>query len=402
MSTPELLAVPRREYRVKAWYRSLFLILGALAISGGIVMCGFTLKGANTALSVVMTAVFLFFGIYLVALAMRSRVVIQDNRIEIRGAFTDHFAEVHEITGFRTVSSRNGQYTQFYLNNGRRTLTLPNHFEKDAAFDAWMQKIPDLDKRDRDRLLAKISQEEDLGATPQDRLAALAQAKTYGIFALVIAFAAAIAANFGIPALYMPFSVALALVPIGLALLMHRSPLLYTVFRRKDDPRAELLYALIVASFGLLIRARGVHFVSLQPIGIVIAFFTLAFIAAFYHSFFESPSPARTFFALLLFGMLSSYGIVVVGDAVGDESTPQRFVVHVIGKHYTTGRSRSYYLELEPWGPMHQPNSLGVSKTLYDKSSPGDPVCLDLRTGRLNAAWYTQVSCFSAPPDSHP
>lgn len=361
---------------MKAWYRSLFLILGAPAVAGGIVMCVLAFKGANMALPILMTAVFSGFGIYLIALAMRSRVIIDGNRIEVRGAFTERFADLNEIQGLRTISSRNGKYTQLYLNSGRGTITLPNHFDKDEAFDAWMRKVPDLDKRDRDRLLEKISQQEDLGATPQDRLAALSQAKTNSMFALVIALAAAVAANFGIPVLYVPFSVALALVPIVLAFLIHRSPLLYTVFRRKDDPRAELLYALIVTSFGLLVRARGIHFVSLQSIGVVIALLTLAYIAGFYHSFFESPSPTRTFFALLLFGMLYGYGVVVVADAVGDESTATHYVVHVVGKHYTTGRSRSYYLELEPRGSgrsLEQPRRLSNRLQQGNARRPGLP-----------------------------
>jgi hypothetical protein len=400
MSTSQQLTLTWHEYRMKAWYRSILLIFGAFAVSGGIVMGFLASRTAPNSLPLVMTAVFLFFGVYLLALAVRSRVIIDGNHIEIRGAFTDHYADMNEIEGYRTISSRNGTYTQFYLTGGRRPITLSVHFDKDEAYDAWIREVSDLDKRDRDKILERISQQKDLGSTPQERLAALAQAKTYGIFALVIALAAAVAASYGIPALYLPFSIALALVPIALAVLIHRAPLLYTVFKRKDDPRAELLYALIVSSFGLLVRARGIHFVSLQSVGVVIALLTVAYIAAFYHSFFESSSPARTFFALLLFGILSSYGAVVVGDAVGDESTPTRYVVHVVGKHYTTGRSRSYYLELEPWGPVAQPNNLGVSQSVYDKASPGDQVCLDLRPGRLNAAWYTQVSCFAAPDDS--
>ncbi len=402
MNTLNQQTASRHEYRIKAWYRSILLVLGAPAIAGSIAMCMLSFQVANTALPRVMTAGFLFFGVYLIALAMRSRVIIDGSRIEIRGAFTDRFADRNEIEGYRTISSRNGKYTQFYMNNGQGTLTLYNHFDKDGSFDAWIRKVPDLDKRDRDSILEKISQHEELGTTPQERLAALAQAKTYSIFALVIAIAAAVAANYGVPALYLPFSVALALVPVTLAFLLHRSPLLYVVFKQKDDPRAELLYALIASSFGLLIRARGIHFVSLQSVGVVIALITVAYIAAFYHSFFESSSPARTFFALLLFGMLYSYGAVVVADAVGDESTSTRYVVHVIGKHYTTGRSRSYYLSLEPWGPVQQPNNLAVSKTAYNKAEPGDQVCLELHPGRLNAAWYTQVSCSNAPFDSQP
>jgi uncharacterized protein (DUF697 family) len=395
MSTSQL-TFSRHEYQMKAWYRSILLIFGAFAVSGALVMGFLASKASRMPLPYIMIAVFLFFGVYLIALAMRSRVIIDGNRIEIRGAFGDHYADVNEIEGYRTISSRNGNYTQFNLRGGRRPITLSLHFERDEPFDQWIGKIPDLDKRDRDRILEKISQREDLGSSPQERLAALAQAKTYSIFALIIALAAAVAANYGIPALYLPFSIALALVPVALAVLLHRSPLLYTVFKQKEDPRAELLYALIASSFGLLIRAHGIHFVSLQSVGVVIAVLTVAYLAAFYHSFFESPSPTRTFFALLLFGMLYSYGAVVVADAIGDETTPTRFVVHIIGKHYTNGRSRSYYLSLEPWGPVQQPNSLGVSKTIYDKASPGDQVCLELSPGRLNAPWYTQVACSNA------
>lgn len=400
MSTYQQSAIGRHEHHMKTWYRSFLLIFSAFAVSGGIVMGFLTSKTSPNSQPLVMAAIFLSFGIYLFALATRSRVVIDGYRIEIRGAFTDHYADTNEIEGYRTISSRNGKYTQFYLTGGRRPITLSVLFDKDEAFDAWIGKVPDLDKRDRDKILEKISQQEDLGSTPQERLGALSQAKIYSIFARVIALAAAVAASYGIPFLYLPFSIALALVSVALAVLMHRAPLLYTVFKRKDDPRAELLYVLIVSSFGLLIRARGIHFVSLQSVGVVIALITVAYIAAFYHSFFESALPARTFFALLLFAAIYSYGAVAVADAVGDASTSTRYVVHVVGKHYTTGRSRSYYLDLEPWGPVTQSNNLGVSRSIYDKASPGDQICLELSPGRLNAAWYTQVPCFASPIDS--
>lgn len=402
MNASEQVVTEQHEYRMKAWYRALLLIMGAPSVSGGIVMSVLAFRAPSPGLPILMTLLFFGFGIYLIALATRSRIRIDGMHLEIRGAFTDNFADLREIQGFRTISSRNGKYTQIYLNNGRGTLAFSSLFDRDDAFEAWFRRIPNLDERDRDSLLEKISQEQELGSTPQERLAALSQAKTNSIFALVIALAATVAANWGIPSLEVPFSFALALVPIMLAFLLHRSPLLYTVFRRKDDPRAELLYALIVASFGLLIRARGIRFVSIQSVGVVIAILTVAYIGAFYHSFFESPSPMRTFFALLLFGILYGYGVVAVADAVGDESSPAHYVAHVIGKHYTTGRSRSFYLVLEPWGPVQQPNNLGVSKTVYDKASPGDQVCLDLFPGRLNAAWYTQVSCSGAPLDSQP
>ncbi len=127
-------------------------------------------KASRMPLPYIMIAVFLFFGVYLIALAMRSRVIIDGNRLEIRGAFADYYADVSEIEGYRTISSRNGNYTKFNLRGGRRPITLSLHFEKDESFDQWIGKIPDLDKRDRDRILEKISQQEDLGSSPQERL----------------------------------------------------------------------------------------------------------------------------------------------------------------------------------------------------------------------------------------
>ena len=387
---------------MKPWYRSFLLIMGAPAVSGGIVMCVLAAKNLSSALPLIMTALFFGFGIYLIALAVRSRVILEGSRIEIRGAFTERSAEFGEIEGYRTISTRNGKYTQIYLIHGRKPLTFSNLFERDGSFDSWFHRIPNLDERDRDALLEKISHEEGLGATPQDRLNALSQAKTNSIFALAIAVAAMVAANWGIPALYVPFSFVLVLVPIVLAMLLHRAPLLYAVFKRKADPRAELLYALIVTSFGLLIRARGIHFVALQSVGLVIAIIVIAYLAAFYHSLFESPSPIGTFFALLMFAGLYAYGAVAVANAVGDRSSAAQFAPQVVSKHYTTGRSRSFYLDLEPWGPVTRVNKLGVSKTIYDKAEPGDRVCVELRPGRLNAAWYMQVSCSGPERDAQP
>jgi uncharacterized protein (DUF697 family) len=396
MNTAEQAVGREREYRMKAWYRAFLLIMGAPAVSGGIVMCALALKSASIAFPLLVTALFLGFGIYLIALGSRSRIILDGSRIEIRGAFTDRSADASEIEGYRTISSRNGKYTQIYLINGRRPMSFSNLFERDSRFDAWFRKVPNLDKRDRDALLEKISHEEELGATPQDRLDALSRAKTNSILAIVVAVAAAIAANWGIPALYVPFSFVLVLVPIALAIMLHRGPLLYAVFKRKADPRAELLYALMVASFGLLLRARGIKFVSLEFVGMAVAIIAVAYLAAFYHSLFESTSPVRTFFALLLFATLYGYGAMAVADAVGDGSPAARFSPRVIHKHYTTGRSRSYYLVLEPWGPLTRANSLGVSQKLYDKAHPGDSVCLELRQGRLSAPWYTQVPCYGA------
>src|SRR5579859_3307941 len=101
---------------MKAWYRSVLLVFGAPAVAGSIVMAVLASKTTTAAIPILLTLLFSGAGVYLIALAQRSRVIIEGNHIEIRGAFTDRTADLNEIQGSRTISTRNGHYTQIYLN----------------------------------------------------------------------------------------------------------------------------------------------------------------------------------------------------------------------------------------------------------------------------------------------
>src|SRR6185437_16301084 len=96
-------------------------------------------RATSPALPLMMTVLFFGFGVYLIALGTRSRITIDGTHLEVRGAFTDNSADLHEIQGYRTISSRNGKYTQIYLNNGRGTITFSSLFDRDDAFDAWFR-----------------------------------------------------------------------------------------------------------------------------------------------------------------------------------------------------------------------------------------------------------------------
>lgn len=399
MNTLQGGSTTHHEYQMKSWQKMIFFILGTAGVAGALFLGYLSMHSAGNPLPVVLTTLLAAFGLYLLASATRSRLILDGSRIELHGAIREQSADLSEIEGYRTVSTRNGKFTKLYLKEGRGTMTMPNSFATDEAFSSWFRRIPDLDQRDRDALLAQISHQQDLGSTPEERLSTLSQAKTTSIFALVVACAAAVAANWGPPILQLPFAAALVLVPVALALLIQRSPLLYAVFKRRSDPRAELSYALIAASFGLLIRARGVHLVSLQSVAWVIGLLALAYVAAFFRSTIESSSPVGSSVALLFFGALFSYGVTTVADTLGDNSRVRSYTVQVTGKHSTTGRSTSYYLELEPWGPVQGPSNLGVSRAVYDQFAAGDEVCLGLHQGRLHAQWYSQIPCYAPSPD---
>ncbi len=400
METLEQSTTTRHEYRMKGWQQTILVVIGAAGLLGALAILATTLGDSGRSGPLLLAVFIAAFGVFMLSSALRSRLIIDRDHIEVRGAIREWSAESSEITGFRRISSRNGSFIKFYLKDGRGSRSMSDSFAIDDAFRAWLRKIPDLDKIDRDALLNEISQQQDLGSTPEERLATLSQAKTSSIFALVVACAAAVALNFGPPVLQVPFAIVLALVPVALALMLRRAPLLYSVFKRKSDPRAELCYALIAVSFGFLLRNRGVHLVSLRPLGLLIVFVAFAYFAAFFRTSSESSSPIGALFGLLFLAGFYGYAMAVTANTVDDHSPAATYAAAVTGKHISSGRSTTYYLELSPWGPMQTRNSLSVSRTLYDEFARGSQICLRLHDGRLHAPWYAPISCTAPSSDS--
>jgi heme-degrading monooxygenase HmoA len=403
MNSLDQATATRHEYRLRIAPKGLLLFFALLLAAVGIFAAISTSSHPNGSASVMVFLFLLPLSAYMLATVLRSRLVIEGARIEVRGAFRERSADLSEIEGFRTVSSRNGTYQKLYLKDGRGSITLSNSFATDDDFRAWFQQLTDLDKRDRDALLQEISNDQELGSTPEERLSALSTARTWSIFALVIAVAAAAALNFGDAVLRVPSAIVLALVPVAVMLLLQRSPLLYAIVKQKSDPRAELSYAFLVAGFGLVLHNRGIHFVSIRPLLPLIAAVAIVCAVLLYAAAPKAPQAFGRLIALLFFAGLYSYGLAVVADSLADQSPVTAYNVTVIGKHISHGRSNTYYLQLEPWGPIAKPNQVAVSSSAYDATTPGSEVCLQLHPGRLHAPWFQTVPCTVQPvPEVQP
>ncbi len=340
-----------------------------------------------------------FLGVFLLAYAFRSRLIIDGSHITVRGAFTEKSADLSEIEGFRTVSSRNGTYKQIYLKEGRGSITLSNSFSTDDDFKAWFQKIADLDERDRQALLDEIAQQQDLGATPEERLAALSRAKAVSIALLVVSVLLGIALDFGSSKLSLSMVrlcvVLLALAPLFSAWLVWRSPLLYAVIKKKKDPRGEVSWVVFIAGLAFIFCISGDHFVDMGPMIFSMALVGLALVAVFFNA---AKAGARgAWIALLLFSGLYGYGVVAVTDVMFDQSPAAAYATTVVGGHVSHGRSDTYYLRLAPWGPIAYEDDVSVSHSLYDSSHLGDTMCATLHSGSLHAPWFRVTACADQP-----
>ena len=191
------------------------------------------------------------FGLYLIVLAIRARLVIDSSHIEVRGLFREQSAELNDIEGYRTINTRNGSFWRLQLKQGRGSIKVQKWFDCDDL-RTWRQQLTDLDERDRNTLLEEIKHAQDLGATPNERLNALKQANHLNIALSAVAIAAAVVFFFYQGQVRLAAAIILALVPAMVLYLMHKEPLLYTVGKPKRDPRTDLTIAILVSGIGLM------------------------------------------------------------------------------------------------------------------------------------------------------
>lgn len=387
-------AMSRSVYRYRIWQRfifgffGIFFTLGALATALDALIAPPSVRLQFLLILLLMA----FPAAYLLGLTFRARLVIEGSRLAMRGAFLQRAIERSDIEGIRMIGARFGSYRKFVLKSGGRPISLHSGVKTDGNFQAWIEGIPDLNRRDRDALLERIRQHPGLGDTQEARLTALARAKQINIASMAVIAAAAVGFNLGSQKWIVFCGIVLAVAPFALAWLCWRRPLLYAMFRRKQDPRAEASHGLLISGFGLLFHMQEFNFLSLKPLLTGIVLMALTTFAVYYLPTLSSGGK-RALLATLMVAVLYAYGAVTMSDACFDGSTGEHYSAAVLGGHVNHGRSTSYYLRLAPWGPVTGMGDVKVPSRLYHSTAPGDFVCLDLHPGWLHVPWFRVSAC---------
>ena len=326
--------------------------------------------------------------------ALRSRLIIDGTQVHVQGAVRSREFDLSQVEGYRTFKSRYQSFRVICLKDTTWKIPLMK-YAGDESLDDWFAGLKDLDQQDREQLLQQIDQDQELGATPEQRRGALAAAKQINVATWVVDALAAVAFAFG-PAQYrIAAMVVLTLAPVAAAYMLYQQPLLYGFFKAKADPRPDVSPVLMISAFGLLIGATKVNFISTSLLLPFIALGTLVSLSLFLPAARKNPRFAGTLMGLLFICALYGWGLTAAIDTVADASVPHAYSVQVLGGHISHGsRSTSYYLKLEPWGPYANVDSqMKVSATMYYATPPGQIICLALHTGALHAPWYEPVPC---------
>lgn len=191
----------------------------------------------------------------------------------------------------------------------------------------------------------------------------------------------------------LPAAITLALVPVVVLYLLNTEPLLYALGKSKRDPRTELSIALFAASMGLFFVGMQSHFVSLMPLLPSMAAIAIALIAAFYLLTRKGPR-TRGFHALVLMcAGFFSFGLAAACDTLLDRGQATSYQAQVANKHVVRGKSTTYYLDFDAWGPFDGPNKVSVPYSVYEAAEPGITVCFEVYPGALHAVWFERIDC---------
>lgn len=388
----------RHEYGLRTGQKTVYLILAVGFGAMAAVLLVASAGDLHPEGAIVVSTALAASGLYLAMQALRSRLVIDGSRVRVQGAVRTREFDLSEVEGYRTYQSRSGSFRVICLSSGAGKISLMNYATDDTLRE-WFARLTDLDARDRDQLLRKIDADQELGATPEERRSALARARQVNIAAWVIDGGAAALFVWGPVEYRLTATAVVALTPLVAAYLLYRQPLLYGVFKAKSDPRGDVSPVLMISGFGLLIGTADMNFISTELLLPFIGIGALASLALFYPGARRSPRRAGTLIGLLFLSGLYGWGLAAAVDTAADTAAPQRFTAQVLGGHVSRGRSTSYYLELEPWGPYETVESqMKVSAAKYYATRQGDIACLALHAGALHAPWYELVSCGAANP----
>lgn len=332
-------------------------------------------------------------GLYLMGTALVARITLTADAIEIAGVLGTRRLSREDIKGRRNPQGRGQTRDSTWLipkETSARRVLISGMIKRDAVLNRWISSLSDLDRAENEELKRAILNDDTAGATQEERLAALATAKKVGrIFtgiAFVIGFGSVVVPPNG---LLISATAALPWIVMGLAA---RSPNLYTLNDRRNDPRGGLGGAFMLPGFMLMILClKNYHLVSFSSVHAA----ALALVALM--SFLAAKVDAqlirkKTIFIVLPLLLPYAYSTLILANALPDTSPAKSYAARVISKRYTSGRGSHPELTIAPWGP-DSGGSIEVSGAVYKAVQPGDNVCAYLRDGALGIAWYQIDLC---------
>jgi hypothetical protein len=389
-----------RSYRYVRWVQITMAGLGAILSCGSLLLASFVLSDADTpsgprVLLLALLAGVLLLGAYFILSALRFRVTLDTDAIEVVGVLRHRHVPMRDIVGIRRRIVRDSPSSWIIVLTigAGRNLQISEHLNTDRKFFAWMHSFPNLDREAEEASTAESAEavrqfeSRGYGAGMQKRLRHLATAMNVGSYVLL-------AALFLWPAQSVLLAWTAIAWPLATIALVARFKPFYRLGGDKVSPLPDLSMSLFIPGLGLMLAVlttmQTVDWLA-PLVSAALGSLMLTGTAAW-----VDPRLRRQRWAAPMLGVLCcawGYGAGLEGNALLDRSAPSDYPVRVVSMHVDHGKHTSYHIVVPPWGPLTASDDITVSSARYASTSIGDTLCTSLHEGAFGILWYMLVDC---------
>ena len=339
-------------------------------------------------------------GVFLIGQALVSKIIFDRETLSLVNIFSTKNIERRKISGYR----RNKHTLVFYTGeSGGRGFTVPTSYKYDETFNGWLSGLRNLNEEDEKSAAAQVDSDDRYGPTLEDRRRKLTQLRRITVGSSFVGFGSVLWA------MLYPHPVWLAIgFPIvlpGIALLVVASSNGLITFYELDKVEAKkkgLLMGLLTAptmalALTLTRPSNGMAQWPDEFGTLVVAGVIGGVVLTYLMSAVSKPakSNAWVWVGTAPYMMLHVAASMAMLNGLTDTATPQtkRFIVQ--GKHHTTGKGATYWLETAPESSADDIThaALKVSPALYFKEQVNDTVCQRVHPGSFHLTWTSIDDC---------
>jgi hypothetical protein len=389
-----------RTYQASPLWSLVILASGCLVAAGAVCLAWFSLTGISgigaTVFLLALATVLFCLGLYGLLYGLRNQVILGPDGIEVTSPLGRRTLRRDGLRGLRMFRSGQGFDVVVLVPQdvGTGKLTIPLVLKTDQIFYAWFRGLANLDAEEALRSKAEILETFHPELPPAEWLRRLERQRMLGRWVNGVSVALMAAAFFFPDPMHLLFASLAALPWIAIILVAKLQPL-YGFAGGRNDERVDLTMPVVLPGFVATLQAVS-SFNTLEWQGPLLLAFAggvaLTGVAARI-----DPSLRRQRWGVPLMGLLTcayGYGTGLQLNALADHSTPRVYQVKVLDKHVSeSSHLKSWDVTVEPWGPLAQPDDVSVSEAPYQRIRQGDTVCVLLRSGALQVAWYQLDTC---------
>jgi hypothetical protein len=398
-----------RIYTMRRGPKILYWLIGAGVLLGGLAIAAWTVANLDYVMReemwfvrIIVSAVLILLGAAIIFFTLKYRLILSASEIEISLPLFGRTIRRDQIAGRRRLTVIVYGISVPYLflvpkDERAKKFRIFHIFQTDAVFEEWVASLPDLDKRQYEESVKEVLQNPEFGATEADRAERLARASRIakylnGAGALLSVGAITILMDF-ISGYYWWLIAALSVLPVLAVMIVIASRGLFSI--DSEDPwhsaRPNLAGLFVAPAIALALRAwLDINVLDWQR---ALEIAAIAGLAVGLLSLAARSKAKYSAVMLLVFSLIWASGATVFYNSYFDTSAPSVFRTPITGMHKTSGKTASYYLKLEPWGPRTAAQDVEVARDFYDTASVGTAVCVYLLSGALDVRWFEVWRC---------